>query len=371
MSGDDKSLLERIELPSIPEEARSKIGHVQEALERAELEQMRQAVALFAPAYKQREELISLPSVKPDFWARVFDGAPAEVAEYILEDDAAIIGEGLKGLNVERFEVDAQGKGEPRSLRFTFEFDPKENPYFDNAKLVKEFYWRKQVIKTSSGKRRVWEGLVSDPVRINWKDAELDPTKGLLNAACDLFDAEKKGGDRKSLPEYEALVKKLELLEIEGMKEDVDMDDEEAELPEDEDESPAGVSFFSFFGYRGRAITAEQNKEAVKEDEERWAKISNGEEVPEDDEDDEDDDDEDFELLVDDLEDAEIFTDGEDLAIALAEDLWTNALKYYAQSFEASFDFEGMDMEELMGPDDDEDEDDEGDDQPPAKKARN
>lgn len=39
MSGDDKSLLERIELPSIPQEARSKFSHAQEALERAELEQ--------------------------------------------------------------------------------------------------------------------------------------------------------------------------------------------------------------------------------------------------------------------------------------------------------------------------------------------
>lgn len=35
----DKSLLERIEFPSIPEEARSKIAHVSEELERAELEQ--------------------------------------------------------------------------------------------------------------------------------------------------------------------------------------------------------------------------------------------------------------------------------------------------------------------------------------------
>jgi hypothetical protein len=290
---------------------------------------VRQGVALFAPAFKQREEIISLPSVKPDFWARVFSCAPAEVDEYILDEDATIIGEGLKGLNVERFEVDAQGKGEPRSLRFTFEFDPEENSYFDNAKLVKEFYWRKQVIKTSSGKRRVWEGLVSDPVRINWKQAELDPTKGLLDAACDLFDAEKKGGDRKSLPEYEALIKKLELVELEGMKDDVDM---EAELSDDEEESTSGVSFFRFFGYRGRAISAEQNKEAVKEDEERWAKISNGEEVPDDDEDESDDEDDDFELLVDDLEDAEIFTDGEELAIILADDLWANALKYYGMS---------------------------------------
>ncbi|CEJ60445.1 hypothetical protein PMG11_09018 [Penicillium brasilianum] len=366
MSGDDKSLLERIELPSIPQEARSKFSHAQEALERAELEQMRQSVALFAPAFKKREEVISLPSVKPDFWARVFDSAPAEIEEYILQDDAAIIGEALKGLNVERFEVDAQGKGEPRSLRFTFEFDPEENSYFDNAKLVKEFYWRKQVMKTSSGKRRVWEGLVSDPVRINWKEAELDPTKGLLDAACDLFDAEKKGGERKSLPEYKALVKKLEQRDIENMKDDVDM---EAELSDDEDESPTGTSFFSFFGYRGRAISAEQNQEAVKEDEERWAKISNGEEVPDDDEDEEDDEDDDFELLVDDLEDAEICTEGEELAILLAGDLWANALKYYAQSFEVPFDFEGMAMEELMEQDDEDE--DEGDDQPPAKKARN
>jgi hypothetical protein len=295
---------------------------------------VRRSVALFAPIFKKREEIISLPSVKPDFWARVFSSAPPEVDEYVLDDDAAIIGEGLKGLTVEHFEVDAQGNGEPRSLRFTFEFDPEENSYFDNAKLVKEFYWRKQVLKTSSGKRRVWEGLVSDPVRINWKQAELDPTKGLLDAACDLFDAEKKkkGGDRKKLPEYASLVQKLELLEAEAMKDDADMEDEDAELPEDEDESPAGVSFFSFFGYRGRDISAEQNKQAIKEDEERWVKISKGEEVPEDADDDEDDEDEDFELLADDLEDAEIFTDGEELAIALAEDLWANALKYYGMS---------------------------------------
>jgi hypothetical protein len=39
MSAEDKSLLERIELPSIPREAQSKISHVQEELERAEVEQ--------------------------------------------------------------------------------------------------------------------------------------------------------------------------------------------------------------------------------------------------------------------------------------------------------------------------------------------
>jgi hypothetical protein len=292
---------------------------------------VRKSVLRYAPIYKKREEVISLPSVKPDFWARVFSSAPPEVDEYVLDSDAEILGEALKGLTVERFEVDAEGNGEPRSVRFSFEFDPEENSYFDNAKLVKEFYWRKQIIKTSSGKRRVWEGLVSDPVRINWKKDQ-DPTNGLLDAACDLFDAEKKGGDRKKLPEYEALVKKLELIEAENMKDD---DDEDVKMPEDDDdddESHAGVSFFAFFGYRGRDISAEQNKEAVKEDEERFAKMSKGEEV-DDEDDDEDDEDEDLELLVDDLEDAEIFTDGEELAIALAEDIWPNALKYYGMSY--------------------------------------
>ncbi|KAF3396483.1 hypothetical protein F1880_007055 [Penicillium rolfsii] len=369
MPGEDKSLMERIEFPTIPREAEIKFSRIEEEFSRARVEQLRKSVIAYEPIYKKRDEIISLPSVQPDFWARVFSSAPAEIDEYILEDDGVILGECLKNLTVERFEVDAEGNGEPRSLRFTFEFDPKENTYFDNAKLVKDFYWRKQVIKTSKGKRRVWEGLVSDPVRINWKSKEQDPTNGLLDAACDLFDAEKKGGDRKSLPEYEALVKKLELIEMEGMKDDED-DDEDAKMPEDDDEddeSPAGVSFFSFFGYRGRAITAEQNKEAIKEDEERWAKISKGEEVPEDD-DDEDDDEEDLELLADDLEDAEIFTDGEELAIGLAEDLWVNALKYYAESFQPNFDFEDLDMEQLEAMDEDDDEDE---DERPAKKARN
>jgi len=219
--------------------------------------------------------------------------------------------------------VDEQGNGEPRSLRFTFEFHTgeEENPFFTNSQLVKEFYWRKQSIKTASGKIRTWEGLVSEPVRINWKK-DMDLTKGLLDAACDLAEAEKKkGGERSKLPEYEALIKKLEIAEAEAM---------DAEEEEDEDdegiESPAGTSFFAFFGYRGRDVSAEQSKEASKLDDERYAKILKGE-VDDDEVDEEDDEDE---LLDDDLEDAEIFPDGEELAIAIAEDLWTDAMKYYS-----------------------------------------
>lgn len=285
---------------------------------------VRQSVPILRPLYEKRNQIISTPDVQSDFWVRVFSNAPNEIDEYILPSDAAALG-CLKNLTVERFEVDEKGQGEPRSVRFTFEFRTgEENPYFENAKLVKDFYWRKQVTKTSKGKKRTWEGLVSEPVRINWKK-DMDLTKGLLDAACDLADAEKKGKkDRKQLSEYEKLVEKVG--EVEAQALNIGGDDDE----EDEDpmagHSPAGVSFFAWFGYRGRDVSAEQSKEAEKADEERWAKIAKGEEVEDDDD---DEDDEDDEEPADELEDAEIFSDGEDLAIAIAEDLWPSALKYY------------------------------------------
>lgn len=39
MSAEDQSLLERIELPAIPADARTKISHLMEELDRAEVEQ--------------------------------------------------------------------------------------------------------------------------------------------------------------------------------------------------------------------------------------------------------------------------------------------------------------------------------------------
>lgn len=287
---------------------------------------VRKSVPLLQPLFQKRSEIISIPDVQSDFWIRVFSSAPAEIDEFILPTDAAALGSALKNLTVERFEVDAQGNGEPRSLRFTFDFQTgEENPFFENSQLVKEFYWRKQIIRTSKGKRRTWEGLVSDPVRINWKE-DMDLTKGLLDATCNLFDAEKKGGDRKKLPEFEALVKKIAEVEAE-QDDDEDMDEDE---DEEDPQSPTGTSFFAFFGYRGRDVSAEVSKAANKEDDERYAKILKGEEVEDDDDEDDEDEDEEDEL-ADDLEDAEIFPSGEELAISLAEDLWTDAMKYYGE----------------------------------------
>ncbi|KAL2220333.1 nucleosome assembly protein-domain-containing protein [Thermoascus aurantiacus ATCC 26904] len=369
----NKSLLERVEAPSdLPKETRSKIARLEYEFARAEFEQLRQSVPKFRPLYEKRNALIaSTPELQGDFWRRVFANAPAEIDEYILPSDAAILGQSLKNLTVERFEVDDQGNGEPRSLRFTFEFETgDENPYFEDAKLVKDFYWRREVTRTAKGKRRTWEGLVSEPVRIHWKK-DMDPTKGLLDAACDLAEAEKKqgtGADRKKLPEYERLVKKVEELEAEKANaEDKDDDDEEGD---DEDplagRSPAGVSFFAWFGYRGRDVSAEKSKEAEKEEEERWAKIAKGEEVDLDEDDDDDEDDEE----EDDLEEAEIFPDGEGLANALAEELWPNALRYYEQSFDIADD-DDLGLEELDDDeDDDEDEDDEEGEKDEEEEAR-
>lgn len=283
---------------------------------------VRNAAPLLAPLYEKRDEQIIKNA--PDFWVRVFASSPAEIDEYILPLDAQVLGETLQNLKIERFEMKGN-EGEPRSLRFIFDF--KENDWFSNKQIIKDFYWRTQIVKTESGKSRTWEGLVSEPVRINWKSEAKDVTKGLLGATVDLFEAEKKnaGKKRAELPEYEALVNKIQAVESEAL-------DKEAEENEDDDEedmdpaSPVGVSFWNWFGYRGRDVSAEESEKATKEDNERFAKILKGEKVEGEDDEDDDEDDEDY---IDDLEDAEAFEDGQDLAIALAEDLYADAISYY------------------------------------------
>ncbi|RAL09212.1 histone chaperone napB [Aspergillus homomorphus CBS 101889] len=318
----NQSLMERIQRPEMSKETQKKIAMVEQEFILAEVEQLRHSTLLFRPLFEKRKELISTPDLVDTFWTRVMLNAPAEIEEHITMEDATILASTLKNLSVERFEVDDKGNGEPRSFRLTFEFRTgDENPYFTNQTLVKDFYWRKQVITTANGHKRHWDGLVSEPVRINWKEGQ-DPTKGLLDAACDLADAEKKKAadtDRKELPEFEALMRKRDEVEAAGDEAKAEDDEDEDDVPED-----APLSFFSFFGYRGSDVTAEQSKAATKEEEEKYEKLSKGEDVEEnDDEDDEDDD------LEDDFEFIEIFPGGEELAIAVAEDLWPNAMKYF------------------------------------------
>lgn len=274
---------------------------------------MRQSILSFRPLYEQRAKIIAHPEVQNTFWSRVFANASGDVDDHLTPPDAAILHSSLKNLTVERFEVNEKGEGEPRSIRLIFEFHTgDENPFFENDKLVKDLYWRKQVFTTESGNKKTWNGLVSDPVRINWRK-DMDVTKGLLDAACDLFDAEKKGGQRRELPEFKKLKAKLD--EMQAIEED-----------EEDDEDPmkriSGQSFFNFFGYRGGDVTAEQSAASTKEENERFEKALKGEAV----EDDEADDDEEVD---DDFDEIEICAAGDALAHIVAEDLWPNAMKYY------------------------------------------
>ncbi|KAI9367745.1 nucleosome assembly protein [Aspergillus egyptiacus] len=352
MSNDQqKALAERVSEPVVPQEVAREISLLEQQFIRAEVEQMRQSVLSFRPLFEKREKIVSHPEVQSNFWIRVLSNAPGDIDEHITSADAAILGACLKNFNVERFELNEKGEGEPRSIRFTFEFTTgEENPFFENEKLVKEFYWRKQVFETKSGKKRTWDGLVSEPVRINWKK-DMDVTKGLLDAACDLYDAEKKGGKRSELPEFKKLMEKL--AEVEA----IESDDEEEEDALPLQGQTSGSSFFNFFGYRGSDVTAEQSATATKEENEKFEKSLKGEKVEDDEADDDDDDevDDDFEMI-------EVFPSGSELAIALAEDLWSNALKYYVQSFEEMADFDEDDFDE-----DDEDEDDEEESRPHKK----
>ncbi|WEW56169.1 hypothetical protein PRK78_001604 [Emydomyces testavorans] len=356
------------ELPSVPKEVRRDIALLEHEILEAELNMLRQAVPVMRPLYARRNALVASKLQHADFWPRVLANSPDEIDEYIRPSDAQILSTCLKNITVERFEVNDKGEGEPRTVRFTFEFDNgEENVWFGNDKLVKDFYWRKEMTTTVSGKKKVWEGMVSEPVRIKWKKG-MDPTDGLLDAACDLAEAERalmkeKGKakvsneDRLKLKEYETLVHKVAKLEAE-VDNAGEGDDEEGES------SPMGLSFFAWFGFRGRDVSAEESARAIKEDSERWEKIIKGEEKAYNEDDDED------ELEEDTLEEAEIFPDGESLAISLGEDLWPNALRYYVQSYDVvPYLDSDIDTDDF---DDDDDDDDQSANEPerPHKKVK-
>jgi hypothetical protein len=94
-----------------------------------------------------------------------------------------------------------------------------------------------------------------------------------------------------------------------------------------------GVTFFAWFGYIGEYVTPEESKEAIAEEKEERRKRKAGEEVAKKDDDDEDEemgeDDEDDDEEDDDLD---IFPTGDAVAMAIADDLWPGALKYFSES---------------------------------------
>lgn len=241
------------------------------------------------PLWKKRAEIIAKI---PHFWTLVIEQAPDELGTFIEPTDSKVFVECLQTLEVSRFEID-DPKGSPRSVSIKFGFG--ENEYFTDKEIEKKFWFRKS---------KDWAGLVSEPVKINWKKGK-DLTGGLTDAAYDLAQARKKLAKRDpkeetKLPEYKALAKKIE------------------------NATEASVSFFTWFGFVSsyRWISAEESEQAEKEDAAKMEKLKRGEkfeELPDEDED-------------IDHQETEVFPQGDEVATLLAEDLWPSAIKYFSES---------------------------------------
>ncbi|KAI0965465.1 hypothetical protein F4678DRAFT_452686 [Xylaria arbuscula] len=275
----------------------------------------------------------------PSFWAVTFDNAASELEAAVTPSDLEVFSAALTSVEVTRPEIPASAKpsdlgldkfGEPRSLQFTFRF--ADNEWFSDKELSKIFYFRYG--KDGSA------GLVSEPIKINWKSPAKDLTQGLSDAALAFWNAQKANPSQKlnevlandarhardaaakNIPEYQSLAKKLES-NVEG-----------------------ALSFFNFFSYRGRWISAAEHAAAKAELHAKRAAAQNGQDMEEDDDDD-DDDDEDF------TEEAvETFPAGHEVAVTIAEDIFPNAIDYFMGNT--------IDSDIELDEDDDEDEEMEG-----------
>ena len=260
---------------------------LEDDFEDVELELLRQSDKLSKDLYAKRAKIVSQI---PNFWSLVFEQAPPEIDEYIQPTDAALFLSALKDLSVERFELP---NGDPRSISIKFEFT--ENEHFENTVLEKKFWWR----YAKDG----WAGHVSEPVDIKWKSADKDLTSGMLGLVNKIREEEKEG---KADEETEAKTALKKQMEETGL---------------------GGVSFFAWFGFRGRNISPEESAEAFKEEQEKRKARKEGKETDAMDEDeDEEEDDDEYEL--------EIFPTADDLAVCIAEDLWPGAIKYFSEFLE-------------------------------------
>ena len=232
-----------------------------------------------------------------------------------------------------RFEIspDLLGIGEPRSVKISLSF--AENAWFEDPVLEKKFWYRRS--------RNGWTGLVSDPVQIHWRKGK-DLTEGLLDHAVQVFKIATEikntqsqtedgmgtgGGKQKRLDELSAVYQTVAVKLAETLK----------TTPQD------AVSFFAWFGYRGKDVSAEESAEAMKLEREKRERSNNPKGViskhntiigsrdgPD--------------LIsskaiaLDELDENElsheIFPAGEDLAVAISDDLYPGAIKYFSKSLQ-------------------------------------
>ena len=228
------------------------------------------------------------------FWPLVLEEAPQEIGRFIQPSDSEIFATSLTAIEVDRFELGDSdiGRGDPRSIEITFHFS--ENKWFTDSILRKRFWWR----RANDG----WTGLVSEPVRIDWKKGK-DPTKGLMDGAIKLWEARKQVGDmrRRDIPEFDHMAKLTETWNGDN------------------------TSFFTWFAFVSsrRWVSEEESGAAIEAEKERRARAARGEDttavqLPEEDQ---------LEGQV------EAHEEGESLATLFAEDLWPGAIKYFSRSY--------------------------------------
>lgn len=261
------------------------------------------------------------------FWALVLEQAPMDIDEFIQPADSAALLSSIQTLSVSRFEIDSGVEGsDPRSVAIRFEF--KDNEWFTNKVLEKKFWWRHS--KTGHS------GYVSEPVEIQWKEGK-DLTGGLLRLSKAVWEEEQAAAKEPSKDKKD---KKEPTKAQNALK---------AAL----EKIPGSPSFFCFFGFTGEWVSAEESKEVL----EKRARLKAGEEIEEDEEMEDEDEDEDEDSF-------EIFPDGDTVAMAIADDLWPNALKYFTQAQEAD------DLSDVEFESGDEDDDEEADGDKPSKKHK-
>ncbi|OAA66849.1 nap family protein [Niveomyces insectorum RCEF 264] len=311
------------------------------------------------PLYERRAQLVRRI---PNFWPLVLEQAPPEIDQYIQPTDANLLLSALEDVEITRFEVleadeastiaadtateapamagSANGTTtvlpDPRSLAIRFTFAP--NDYFADRVLEKRFWYRHAPSGGrnggSGGDGGSWSGLVSEPVSVQWKPGK-DLTGGVLDLAVQAFQA--AGTDREA-DATAALQAALDKTSVDGL------------------------SFFAWFGYVGRRITAQESQTAAAEQRAKRAarearraeKRNQGASAAEGEEDENDADGEDEDEDDDGGYPHEIFLDGDTVAVTLAEDVWPNAIKYFRQAQEqdalSDDDFEsGSEVDEPSG----------------------
>ncbi|PBP23172.1 nap family protein [Diplocarpon rosae] len=300
------------------------LAEIERAFDDVETEIIRKQIDLTTPLYTSRQKTLSKI---PNFWPLVLEQAPPDIDQYIQPSDSALLLSSLSSLSVTHFESSLPG-GDPRSVAIRFEFSANE--YFEDRVLEKKFWWR----RAKDG----WTGLVSEPVGIDWKKGK-DLTGGLGTLVARAWEARSTTNGKGKMAEGKE--KGGLSAEHKALKKAID------------GTSMGGLSFFAWFSFIGRHISAEESAAAnALEDRKREARkkgtvVETG--VMEEEEGEEEEE-EDMSL--------EIFPDGDDLAVAISDDLWPGAIKYFTQAQEqdalSSSDFESDDENDDEKEDEDE-----------------